>query len=131
MANLLYPKYKERILGAGVNLTTGTIRAALVDTGVYTYNAAHDALDDLTGIIGAAQALTAITTLDGVMDAGDVTYASVAAGGDAEAIVLYKDTGTPATSYLIAYIDTATGLPVTPNGGDITITWPAAGIFSI
>jgi hypothetical protein len=24
---------------------------------------------------------------------------------------------------LIAYIDTATGLPVTPGGGDIDITW--------
>jgi hypothetical protein len=37
--------------------------------------------------------------------------------------VIYKDTGTAATSPLIAYIDTATGLPVTPNGGDITVTW--------
>ena len=28
-----------------------------------------------------------------------------------------------AAQRVIAFIDTATGLPVTPNGGDITITW--------
>ena len=27
------------------------------------------------------------------------------------------------TSQLVAYIDTATGLPVTPNGGNIQIVW--------
>ena len=40
-----------------------------------------------------------------------------------EAIIIYVDSGTEATSPLIAYIDTATGLPITPNGGDIIVTW--------
>ena len=44
-------------------------------------------------------------------------------GATINAIVIYKDTGTEATSPLIAYIDTATGLPITPNGGDIIVTW--------
>ena len=44
-------------------------------------------------------------------------------GDPSEALVIYKDTGTESTSPLIMYIDTATGLPVTPNGGDITVTW--------
>ena len=44
-------------------------------------------------------------------------------GASIEAIVLYKDTGTDSTSPLIAFIDTATGLPITPNGGDIIVTW--------
>ena len=52
----------------------------------------------------------------------DVTFTSVT-GASIEAIVLYKDTGTDATSPLIAFIDTATGLPITPNGGDIIVTW--------
>jgi len=29
------------------------------------------------------------------------------------------------TSRLIAWIDTGTNLPVTPNGGDITVQWDA------
>ena len=38
------------------------------------------------------------------------------------ALVIYKD-GAPGTP-LIAYLDTAaSGLPVTPNSGDISITW--------
>ena len=58
----------------------------------------------------------------GAADANDVTFTSVT-GASIEAIVLYKDTGTDSTSPLIAFIDTATGLPITPNGGDIIVTW--------
>lgn len=40
--------------------------------------------------------------------------------------MVYIDTGVAGTLRLIAYIDTGvTGLPVTPNGGDINITWDA------
>jgi hypothetical protein len=59
-----------------------------------------------------------------------VTFTAVT-GDVSEAVILYKDTGVAATSPLIAYIDTATGLPVTPNGGDITVTVPASGWFSL
>jgi hypothetical protein len=55
-----------------------------------------------------------------VCDVGDYVFGT-ATGDPSEAIVYYKDTGTAGTSPLIAYIDTATGLPVTPNGGDINI----------
>jgi hypothetical protein len=36
-------------------------------------------------------------------------------------VVIWKDTGNPATSPLIALIDTATGIPVATTGGDITV----------
>jgi hypothetical protein len=67
-----------------------------------------------------------------VADAADVTFTAVS-GDVSEALVIYKDTGTASTSRLIAYIDTATGLAVTPNGGDITVIWPsdAGRIFSL
>jgi len=42
-----------------------------------------------------------------------------------ESIEIYKDSGVESTSRLIANIDTATGLPVTPNGGDITVVFDA------
>jgi hypothetical protein len=42
------------------------------------------------------------------------------------------DIRTESTSALICFLDTGvTGLPVTPNGGDITITWNASGIFAL
>ena len=68
---------------------------------------------------------------NGVFDGADVTFTSVT-GSSVEALVLYIDTGSAATSPLVAYIDTSvTGLPVTPNGGDIAITWNASGIFAL
>ena len=63
--------------------------------------------------------LTAKATTGGAADAADCTFTAVS-GATINAIVICKDTGTEATSPLIAYIDTATGLPITPNGGDIT-----------
>jgi hypothetical protein len=40
MANALYPKWKEQLLQftTNNNMSSGTVKAALVDTGVYTYS---------------------------------------------------------------------------------------------
>lgn len=134
MANAIYPKYKEAIIGGGANvdLLTGTVKAALVDTGTYTYSATHEFLTSLTGVVGTAATIGATKTVtNGVFDGADVTWSSVT-GATAEAIVIYIDTGVAGTSRLVAYIDTGvTNLPVTPNGGDITGTWNASGIFAL
>lgn len=70
--------------------------------------------------------LASKTVTSGVADAADVTLTAVT-GDPSEALCIYKDTGTEATSRQIAWIDTGTGLPVTPNGGDITVQWSANG----
>ncbi len=133
MANALYPKYKETILGAATNtnLLSGTVKVALVDTGVYTYSAAHEFLTSLTGVVGTAQTINNTTVTNGLFDGDNVTYTAVT-GNLVEALVIYIDTGVLSTSRLVAYIDTGVpGLPVTPNGGDISITWNASGIFQL
>lgn len=132
MANALYAKAKEGILNGTIDLSANTIRAMLVDTATYTVNlATHNAYDDLSGIVGTeSDILGSKTFVDGVFDGSNLTFNAVT-GTSAEALVLFVDSGTPATDYLIAYIDTATGLPVTPNSGDITVTWNASGIFSL
>jgi hypothetical protein len=124
MANAIYPLWKQEVMQNSTNTSlTGTVKAALVDTGTYTYSAAHQFLSSLTGVVGTAQTLTTKTFVNGVFDADDVTYTAVS-GASAEAIVLYIDTGVAGTSRLVAYIDTGyTNLPVTPNGGNITIAW--------
>lgn len=133
MANAIYPKYKEALLDAAANvdINDGTVKVALVDTGTYTYNAAHEFLTSLTGVVGTAQTIGNTTVTNGVFDGDNVTYTAVT-GNSVEALVIYVDTGTAGTSRLVAYIDTSvTGLPVTPNGGDITINWNASGIFAL
>lgn len=130
MANVLYPIGKKALLDADIDLLVDTIKVALVDTGTYTYNAAHDFYNDVSGVVGTPATLASKTTTSGTFDAADTTFSAVS-GSTVEALIIYKDTGTPSTSPLIAYIDTGTNLPVTPNGGDITISWNASGIFSI
>lgn len=125
MANALYNKGREGFLDGNIDWDTNNIKAILVDTGAYTVNlSTHDNLDDIAAgaRIATSGNLASKTVTDGVADAADVTFSAVS-GATVEAIVLYKDTGTESTSRLIAYIDTATGLPVTPNGGDITVQW--------
>ena len=132
MANALYPKWKEALINGAANTAlSGTVKVALVDTGTYTYSAAHEFLSSLSGRVGTDQTLGTKTYTNGVFDAANATFAAVS-GNTCEALVIYIDTGVAGTSRLVAYIDTGvTGLPVTPNGGDITITWDASGIFAL
>ena len=132
MANKIYPKWKEVLLQASSDSAlTGTVKVALVDLGTYTYNDVHDMLDDISGVVGADQTLGTKTFVGGVFDAADTTFPSVT-GATVEALIIYIDTGTPSTSRLVAFLDTGiTGLPVTPNGGNITAQWDAAGIFAL
>lgn len=125
MANTLYDYARQRFLEAQINWMSDTIKVILVDTGSYTPNtASHQYLSDVSGSarIAGPVTLTSKATTGGAADAADCTFTAVS-GASIEAIVIYTDTGTESTSPLIAYIDTATGLPITPNGGDIIVTW--------
>ncbi|MDM1757192.1 hypothetical protein HX127_06285 [Acinetobacter sp. 256-1] len=125
MANTLYNFARQRFLEAQINWMTDTIKVLLVDTGAYTpQTSVHQYLSDIptSARIAGPVTLTAKATTGGAADAADVTFPTVS-GASIEAIVIYADTGTDSTSPLIAYIDTATGLPITPNGGDIIVTW--------
>jgi hypothetical protein len=138
MANALYPLWKQELLKGTANTDldqTGAngVYAALVDTGTYTYSASHQYYSSLSGIGGTPQEITAPTQVNGTFDGDNVTFTAVAGTVSYEAIVLYrKNAGANTTWALIAYIDTSvTGLPVTSNGGDITISWNASGIFTL
>ena len=125
MANTLYDFARQRFLEAQINWMTDTIKVILVDTGAYTpQTAVHQYLSDIptSARIAGPVTMTGKATTGGAADANDVTFTAVS-GASIEAIIIYIDNGTEATSPLIAYIDTATGLPITPNGGDIIVTW--------
>jgi hypothetical protein len=132
MANAVYPLFKQALIDASsnVDLNDGTVKAALIDTADYTYSSSHDFWDDASaGVVGTPQTINNTTVTNGLFDGDNVTFTAVS-GDPCEAIIIYIDTGSAATSRLVAYIDTGvTGLPVTPNGGDITISWNASGII--
>lgn len=125
MANALYDKGREGFLAGDIAWDSDDIRLILIDAGAYTVNlATHDNLDDIPGAarIAVSGAFANKTTTNGVADADDVVFSSVS-GVQCEALVCYKHTGTESTSRLIFYIDTATGLPITPNGNNISVIW--------
>lgn len=133
MANGLYAYFKEQAL-SGLDLTSVNVKAVLVDSADYTVDLANH--QDLADIAAGARVATSAnlsskTVTGGTFDSADVTFTSVT-GDQSEAIVLYYDSGTEATSTLIGYWDTASsGLPVTPDGNNITVTVNASGWFSL
>jgi hypothetical protein len=206
-SNALYPKGKEIFLQAGIDMSGGTIKAALIDltvygiavtgatnatpivvtaaahglsngmvvaiSGVLGNTAANGAFKvanvttntfELTGIftgtnvagsgaytsggramplglhqfyssvsssvVGTPVALASKTFTNGVFKAANTTITAVT-GNAVGGVILYKDTGTAGTSNLIAWLDGLTNLPVTPNGGDITLQWDTNGIFTL
>jgi hypothetical protein len=141
LANAIYPIFKTALGTAATNVSLNVNDAtdgpfcALVDTGTYTYSAAHDFYNDVSGVVGTDQRIvspTFGTVSQGTFDGDNLTYTAVS-GNSVEALIIYrKNSGASSTWRLVVYLDTSqTGLPVTPNGGDITVTWNASGIFTL
>lgn len=94
---------------------------------------------ELTSTGYSRQALTGETTSQddandrAEFDADDVTFSSVsqAASETVVAVVYYKHVTDDTDAIPIAFDDSLTGLPLTPNGSDITITFSAEGILQL
>lgn len=141
MADVIYNKFKAGLLSATYNLGSGgdTIKVALVTSSYTPDQDSHDFFDDVTNEVsgtgysagGATLANKAVTQdntdNEGVFDADDASWASSTI--TARGAVIYKSTGTAATSPLICYIDFTTNYSST--AGTFTITWAAEGIINI
>jgi len=134
----IYNKFKLEALKGSIDLSSDTIKVALL-TSTYTPNIdTHLFLDDLTNEVvgtgytagGATIANPTVTQDDtdneGVFDADNVTWASSTI--TARYAVIYKDTGVAGTSPLIAYIDFTEDK--SSSAGDFVINWAAEGIIN-
>lgn len=134
MASAVYPAGLADFLKAGYDIDGGNLKIALVTTAL-SYNTSHNAYDDVSAnVVGTPIALASVTCVAATnvltLDAADtgLTWNSIAAGSTIGAVVIYYDSGTPSTSYLIAFLD-CTDTPT--NGGNITITLNGSGILTI
>lgn len=135
MANALYNTFKQGLLDKLFDLDTDAIKASLIDSADYTFSAAHDEYSGASrdvaaaAVIAESAALGSPTIANGVFDTADFTW-TAATGDQAEAIVLWHDPST--NDRLVAFFDTGmTGMPVTPNGGDINVTVNGSGWFAL
>lgn len=122
-----------------IDWDTDDVRNSLIDeaqSGALDETAStYDDIDGGSGAVADGAAMTNKTV--GVVSAGvfdstvDYTFASVT-GAECEYLCLFKYDATPANATLAVIWDSATtGLPVSPNSGDITVTWNASGILTI
>lgn len=129
MANALYDPGREGFLAGEIDWDTAVIKAVLVRG--YAFSAAHKFLVDVVNaggtLVATSAGLSGKSVTNGVADANDIVFTAVPAGAAITAIVFYQASAVgggadvPNTQQrLIGYMDTATGLPVTPNGGDLT-----------
>lgn len=135
MANALYDVGRNYFLQGSINWLTTAIRAQLVSISnqptAYVFNASLDTVFGSvpTGArVGMSMAsLGSKTATSGIADAADTVFSAVS-GPTVGAIIITTSTATANANdwQMIAYIDTATGLPVGPNGGDITVQWDNA-----
>jgi hypothetical protein len=147
MANALYNKAKQGLLSGLIDLDTAVIKCALVSGYTPTMSSStHEFVSDVVsagGTLQGATAMTGCTTTNGVFNADPTTMLSVPAGAACSRVLIYQasavtggaDVATNAQR-VIALIDTAAGgasFSITPNGGNITITWDtgASKIFAL
>lgn len=136
--NIWYPKFAEALFTRPANsdLVAGTVKVVGLNTSgggtTYTYSAAHDFLDDVAAgaMIGTAQTLGSKTFGNGIFDAADISFPSLS-GDSIEALLVYLDTGSAATSRLVGLLRQAQGLPLTPNGLNQPVVWNSNGILTL
>lgn len=139
MANVIFNDLKESLLRARINFASDTIKVMLTTSSYTPDQDAHDMIDDVTNEVtgtgytaGGATLANKSVTQDNTnnlayFDADDVVWSSSTI--TARYAVIYKDTGTPSTSNLIAVIDF--GSDQISSSGNFTIQWSANGILRV
>ncbi len=134
MANDVYVEARAGFLNCEIKWNDDTVhKAVVVDLGTYTPDLAVDKfLSDIPAgaRIATSAAITGKVRTGGVADADDVAFASVPAGPNVEVLVIVQTTAVGGgaelavgAQRLVSYVDTATGLPLVPNGGPVNVTW--------
>ncbi len=131
MANAFYDLGRQAVIEGGIAFLSANMKITSIDE---TDDVPILATDEFLDAIGAGARefqsgnLASKTTAAGVYDAANLAPAFTGAAGDQfESITLYRDSGAAATSELLLNIDTASGLPLSPDGGNIDITWSDGG----
>ncbi len=110
-------------VAANSDVEAGTVRYALMAS-TYTYSDAHDFFDDIsTHVIGTPVLIDPKTYTDGSFGGTVADYDGTELDGEtADSAYIYLDTGTPATSRLMYYLDDSPLFPLTGEGEDQPIT---------
>lgn len=136
-----YQEFRNAAFGQAthslIDLSSGgdTLKWLMRDEGVTAIDLAnHVDLADISAAgVGTDQTVASQTVGVAAVGAFDHAIAtwSALSGASVESLDLYKSSGVAATSPLVINVDDATGLPLTPNGGDATFDPAAGGVCQI
>lgn len=120
MASGMYHHHREEALSA---VSSGTLKVFAVSN-AYTFDAAHTSINDVPAAtrMHTSRALASVTFTNGELDAGDLTLTAASSASAIQALILWLEAGSSASSTLQVYLDLG-GSPVTTNGGDIILQW--------
>jgi hypothetical protein len=140
MIQVVYSKAKPKILKGEIDLNSDSIKVALltghyspaVDNEFWPAIAANEIIATGSYAPGGASLINKAVTEDtpneeGVFEAGNVRWTNLTA--TFRYAVLYKDTGNPATSPLIAYFDYETDQVLI--GQPYQISWNIEGVIRL
>lgn len=112
MANALYQTFLEKCLTGGINVTTDTLKVALL-TSDYKFSAADTDCTSLSSaVLGSSSQINGITVSGSQVSIPAAPVSGVADGLTVSAMVLYKDGGSWGASVPILYANVGTGLPL-------------------
>lgn len=131
----IYDSARERFLCGDLSWRDDVIKAVLV-TSAYTPDYVSDEfLSDIPNGARAAvsNALEAKTTTGGWATAPEIIWDTVPVGVESVGLVFISDTGDPATSPVVVYLDEdVTNLPLTANGARVTfLASEQTGLFRL
>lgn len=126
MANQIYPKGRQAFARGEIDWDSDNIKLLLVDA-TYTFDPAHDFHADVSGtaIVATSGNLTGKDSTDGICDAADVVVATVS-GDVITQVIVYRDSGSSATSQLILFFDSTAAsvlISLTPDGTGVRVRW--------
>lgn len=135
MSNAFYEKSLDGFAIGEFNWQTDPVDLYLVRTDVYTVDLAND---EFVGDIPPAARPDLPSSLSaksvsggGIADAADTPFTNNDPN-EKGAVVLATGSGATSPNRLIAYIDTAPGLPTEVGfGGTLIVQWDAQGIFKL
>jgi hypothetical protein len=133
----LFLKGIEQAFKGGIDVTTDDFKLAFMSVAYTPNSVTHEFWSDISANLASGTSLRALTSVAFTIDtannrvkftADGVSESSVTTSTDK--FVVFKDTGTPATSVLIASANITQGT-LEPINGDLDLSFSANGIFAI
>lgn len=98
----VYPLARNKFLKGQIDWEGDNFFGIAVDA-TYTYSAAHEFRDDLTGVLDYASLAGMAAVGDGWADASDITITGLTPGDVVAGFIIARDVGSAATDDLIWY----------------------------